>query len=136
MAHDLHSALVARLDYLLYRFGARWRRSCRRWQRRCPVGLERRKGGPLSRIISHLKAQRLTVCLLHFQGLGTIFAGFIIAPSIAAGFGAIIFLFTKFVVLRRKDSLRAALMASPLYFFTVAAICTSASLSFSLTPFL
>ncbi|KAL7412670.1 sodium:inorganic phosphate symporter [Mrakia frigida] len=58
------------------------------------------------------------------KGLGTIFAGFIMAPGIAAVFGAILFLFTKYVVLVRKDSIHMALYTSPLYFFLVTAVLT------------
>ena len=58
------------------------------------------------------------------KGLGTIFAGFGIAPAIAAGFGAVIFLITKFAILKRSNSVRAALIASPVYFFGVTAILT------------
>lgn len=58
------------------------------------------------------------------KGLGTIFAGFGIAPGIAAGFGAVIFLITKFAILKRANSVRAALIASPIYFFGVTAILT------------
>jgi sodium-dependent phosphate transporter len=52
------------------------------------------------------------------KGLGAIFAGFILAPAIAAGFAGIVFLVTKYGILKRKNSTRAALIASPAYFFT------------------
>ncbi|GMK58263.1 hypothetical protein CspeluHIS016_0502950 [Cutaneotrichosporon spelunceum] len=58
------------------------------------------------------------------KGLGTIFAGFGIAPSIAAGFGAIVYLVTKYAVLVRKNPIRNALYVSPIYFFTVTAVLT------------
>lgn len=58
------------------------------------------------------------------KGLGTIFAGFGIAPGIAAGFGGVVFLLTKFLVLKRQDPVRAAMIASPVYFFGVTAILT------------
>lgn len=58
------------------------------------------------------------------KGLGTIFAGFGIAPGIAAGFGAVLFLITKYAVLKRQNTVRAALIASPIYFFGVTAILT------------
>jgi sodium-dependent phosphate transporter len=58
------------------------------------------------------------------KGLGTIFAGFGIAPSIAAGFGAIVYLITKYAVLVRKNPIRNALYISPMYFFTVTAVLT------------
>lgn len=58
------------------------------------------------------------------KGLGTIFAGFGIAPGIAGGFGAIIYLITKWVVLVRNDPVKWGLYFSPFYFFTVTAILT------------
>ncbi|CAK9779351.1 putative Sodium:inorganic phosphate symporter [Cutaneotrichosporon oleaginosum] len=58
------------------------------------------------------------------KGLGTIFAGFAIAPSIAAGFGGVVYLITKYAVLKRKNQIRNALYISPVYFFTVAAVLT------------
>lgn len=48
------------------------------------------------------------------KGLATIFAGFLIAPGISAGFGAILFLLAKYCVLTRKDSIRAVFIAGPL----------------------
>jgi sodium-dependent phosphate transporter len=58
------------------------------------------------------------------KGLATIFAGFIIAPAISAGFAAVVYLLTKYLVLKRKDSTRAGLYASPVYFFVVACVLT------------
>ncbi|OXG85309.1 solute carrier family 20 (sodium-dependent phosphate transporter) [Cryptococcus neoformans var. grubii Br795] len=58
------------------------------------------------------------------KGIATIFAGFVIAPAISAGFGATVYLITKYAVLKRKDPLKAGLYVSPIYFFTVAAILT------------
>jgi sodium-dependent phosphate transporter len=58
------------------------------------------------------------------KGLATIFAGFGIAPAISAGFGAIVYLVTKYAVLTRKDPVKAGLAFSPVYFFTVAAVLT------------
>ncbi|KIY62110.1 sodium:inorganic phosphate symporter [Cylindrobasidium torrendii FP15055 ss-10] len=58
------------------------------------------------------------------KGLGTIFAGWIIAPGISAAFGAIIYLITKYGVLLRKNSLRAGFIAAPVFFFGVTAILT------------
>ncbi|KAJ6576514.1 sodium:inorganic phosphate symporter [Mycena vulgaris] len=54
------------------------------------------------------------------KGVTTIFTGFFIAPGIAAVFGATVYLLTKYIVLVRKNSVRVALMVSPVYFFTVA----------------
>jgi sodium-dependent phosphate transporter len=58
------------------------------------------------------------------KGVGTIFAGMGIAPALAAGFGAVIYLITKYAVLERKNPIRAGLIISPVYFFTVAAVLT------------
>ncbi|TFK26042.1 sodium:inorganic phosphate symporter [Coprinopsis marcescibilis] len=58
------------------------------------------------------------------KGLGAIFAGFAIAPSIAAAFAVVIFLAVKYVVLVRKDSARWGLMTAPVIFFLVGAILT------------
>lgn len=58
------------------------------------------------------------------KGLGAIYAGMIIAPAIAAAFGSVAYLISRFAVLDRKNSVRNALYMSPLYFFTVAAIMT------------
>lgn len=58
------------------------------------------------------------------SGLGTIFAGFGIAPAIAGGFGATIFLITKYAVLKRENSVKATMVAAPVIFFTAAAILT------------
>lgn len=58
------------------------------------------------------------------KGLATIFAGFIIAPGISAGFAACVYLLTKFFVFMRENPVRAGLYASPVYFFGVSAILT------------
>nr|XP_019046575.1 solute carrier family 20 (sodium-dependent phosphate transporter) [Kwoniella bestiolae CBS 10118]OCF25505.1 solute carrier family 20 (sodium-dependent phosphate transporter) [Kwoniella bestiolae CBS 10118] len=58
------------------------------------------------------------------KGIGAIFAGFIIAPGISAGFAAVVYLITKYAVLERKNSIRAGMMIAPVYFFTVAAVLT------------
>jgi sodium-dependent phosphate transporter len=58
------------------------------------------------------------------KGLATIFAGMGIAPGMAGGFAAIVFLITKYVVLVRKDSTKWGLIMGPIYFFAVAAILT------------
>lgn len=48
----------------------------------------------------------------------------VIAPALAGGFGATLYLITKYSVLERKNSVKAAMLMSPVYFFTVAAILT------------
>lgn len=58
------------------------------------------------------------------KGLGAIFAGLGMAPAIAAGFGAILYLLVKFVVLVRKDPVRWAIWTGPFFFFTAAAVST------------
>ncbi|TFK96871.1 sodium:inorganic phosphate symporter [Pterulicium gracile] len=58
------------------------------------------------------------------KGVATIFAGFLIAPSIAGCFGAAVYLISKYAVLVRKDSLRAGLYTIPFYFLAVGSILT------------
>ncbi|ESK89691.1 sodium:inorganic phosphate symporter [Moniliophthora roreri MCA 2997] len=58
------------------------------------------------------------------KGLATIFAGLIIAPAISAGFGSAVYLLIKFIVLKREDPTKWALMTSPFFFFLVGAVCT------------
>lgn len=58
------------------------------------------------------------------KGLGAIWAGMGIAPAISAGFAATVYLITKFAVLDRENSIKKALMISPIYFFTVTAVLT------------
>lgn len=63
------------------------------------------------------------------KGLATIFAGFIIAPAIAGGFGAILYLLVKYTVLVRKNlnvQIFAALSFGPFVFFLTAAVMTMA----------
>ncbi|BGP53560.1 hypothetical protein JCM8202v2_001119 [Rhodotorula sphaerocarpa] len=56
------------------------------------------------------------------KGLATIFAGFGIAPAIAAGFGAVTYLLVKFGVLARKNPFPYALATGPIVFFTASSI--------------
>ncbi|KDQ29751.1 PHO4 superfamily [Pleurotus ostreatus PC15] len=58
------------------------------------------------------------------KGLATIFAGFLIAPGISAGFAAVVYMLTKYGVLLRKNPLRAGFIAAPIFFFGVSAILT------------
>lgn len=62
------------------------------------------------------------------KGLGAIFAGLLIAPALAAGFGAVMYLIIKYGVLRRKNAVRWAVYTGPLFFFFVAAVCTMVGL--------
>ncbi|GAA5911174.1 hypothetical protein JCM8208_005748 [Rhodotorula glutinis] len=60
------------------------------------------------------------------KGLATIFAGFLIAPGISAGFGAVLYLMVKFGVLARKNPFPYALACGPLVFFLTSAVMTMA----------
>ena len=42
------------------------------------------------------------------------------APAISAGFGAIVYLLIKYIVLVRKDPTRWGLYTAPFFFFTLA----------------
>ncbi|TIC13758.1 phosphate transporter [Wallemia mellicola] len=63
-----------------------------------------------------------------WDGVGQVFASWGIAPAISGGFAAIIFLITKYGILKRKNSATLAFIAAPIYFFVVAAILTMAIL--------
>lgn len=56
--------------------------------------------------------------------MAAIFAGMAIAPGLAAGFAATIYMITKVFVLLRNDPTKAGLILSPFFFFTVAAVLT------------
>ncbi|POY76087.1 hypothetical protein BMF94_0810 [Rhodotorula taiwanensis] len=60
------------------------------------------------------------------KGLATIFAGFLIAPAMAGGFAAIVYLLVKYGVLARRNPFPYALASGPLVFFTAAAVMTLA----------
>ena len=51
-----------------------------------------------------------------WSGVASIFAAWFIAPGIAGCFAAIIFLITKYGVLKRKNPFRAGLISIPFYF--------------------
>lgn len=57
-------------------------------------------------------------------GLGAIFAGLAMAPTIAAGFGATIFMLIKLTVHMRKNPVPWAIYTSPLFFLIAGTICT------------
>ncbi|TIA69571.1 hypothetical protein E3P91_03530 [Wallemia ichthyophaga] len=59
-----------------------------------------------------------------WSGVGQVFAAWGIAPALSGCIAAIIFLITKFGVLKRKNSTTVAFYAAPFYFFAVAAILT------------
>jgi solute carrier family 20 (sodium-dependent phosphate transporter) len=58
------------------------------------------------------------------KGLGAIFAGLGMAPAIAAGFGATIFMLIKVVVHMRKNPVPWAVYTSPFFFLIAGTICT------------
>ncbi|KAK8087465.1 phosphate-repressible phosphate permease [Apiospora phragmitis] len=55
-------------------------------------------------------------------GVVQVFLAWIIAPGIAGVFGAILFLITKFGVMLRKDPVKMALFAIPVYFWLTASL--------------
>jgi len=59
-----------------------------------------------------------------WSGLGEILASWVIAPLIAGAGAALIFLFTKYAVLKQKNSLRAGMMMMPVYFSVTTGILT------------
>lgn len=58
------------------------------------------------------------------QGISAIIASWFIAPLVAGGFAAIIYLLTKFLVLKAKNPLRRGMMAIPIYFGVTLGILT------------
>ncbi|KAI9636621.1 phosphate transporter [Dioszegia hungarica] len=58
------------------------------------------------------------------KGLGAIFAGLGMAPAIAAGFGAAIFMLIKVVVHMRGNPVPWAVWTSPFFFLIAGTICT------------
>lgn len=58
------------------------------------------------------------------QGLGAIFAGLGLAPLIAGGFAATIFMLIKIIVHFRKNPTPYAVFASPFFFLVAGTICT------------
>ncbi|KAL5905124.1 hypothetical protein ACKVWC_009555 [Pyricularia oryzae] len=58
------------------------------------------------------------------KGLGAIFAGLFMAPTISAGFGATIFMLIKLIVHLRKDPIPWAVYTSPFFFLIAATVCT------------
>jgi sodium-dependent phosphate transporter len=58
------------------------------------------------------------------KGLGAIFAGLGMAPLIAAGFAASIFMLIKMVVHMRKNPVKWAVWTSPFFFLVAGSICT------------
>ncbi|KAL5639817.1 hypothetical protein ACGC1H_006405 [Rhizoctonia solani] len=62
------------------------------------------------------------------NGVAFVFASWVIAPAVAGGFAAIVFLITKFVVLNRQgdESVKWGLIVAPVYFFVVSGVLTMA----------
>ncbi|KAK4462852.1 putative phosphate permease [Cladorrhinum samala] len=58
------------------------------------------------------------------KGLGAIFSGLIMAPTISAAFGAIIFMLIKLVVHLRKNPVPWAVWTSPFWFLIAGTVCT------------
>jgi len=58
------------------------------------------------------------------KGLAAIFAGLVIAPCLAAGFGAAVYLIIKFGILARKNPVAWSIYTGPFFFFLTAAVCT------------
>ena len=58
------------------------------------------------------------------QGIAAIISSWFIAPLVAGGFAAVIYLTTKYLVLKRKNPLRNGMIAMPLYFAVTLGILT------------
>ncbi|KAK4183346.1 putative phosphate permease [Podospora australis] len=58
------------------------------------------------------------------KGLGAIFSGLVMAPTISAAFGASIFMLIKLVVHLRKNPVPWAVYSSPFFFLIAGTICT------------
>ncbi|SMR53194.1 unnamed protein product [Zymoseptoria tritici ST99CH_1E4] len=59
-----------------------------------------------------------------WNGVSQVFAAWFIAPGVAACFGALIFLSTKYGVLQRKNALKYGMITVPFYFGLTSGICT------------
>lgn len=58
------------------------------------------------------------------KGVAQIFASWVIAPALAGAFAAIIFLITKYGVLRRSNPLKWGMVMVPIYFAITSGILT------------
>jgi hypothetical protein len=74
--------------------------------------------------ISRIQLDSLLVRGCFTCGVLTMLISGFLAPSLAGAFAATIYLLTKYLVLLRKDSTRAGLIASPFFFFTTTTILT------------
>ncbi|KJX94245.1 hypothetical protein TI39_contig4205g00026 [Zymoseptoria brevis] len=59
-----------------------------------------------------------------WNGVSQVFAAWFIAPVVAACFGALIFLSTKYGVSQRKNALKYGMITVPFYFGLTSEICT------------
>ena len=59
-----------------------------------------------------------------WEGVSQVFAAWGIAPCVSACFGAILFLFTKYVVLHSKNPLKVGMITVPIYFAITSGILT------------
>lgn len=59
-----------------------------------------------------------------WKGVSQVFAAWAIAPAIAGGFAAVLFIVTKYGVLKRKNPVMAAFIAVPIYFAITSGILT------------
>ena len=58
------------------------------------------------------------------KGVAAIFAGLLLAPALAGGFGAALYLIIKFGVLQRKNAVQWSIYTGPFFFFLASAVCT------------
>lgn len=69
-----------------------------------------------------------------WNGVSQVFAAWAIAPGIAGGFGAIIFLITKYGIMLRKNPVKKAFITVPIYFAIACGLLTSKSKTCLLLP--
>lgn len=59
-----------------------------------------------------------------WNGVAQIFASWGIAPAVAGCFAAVVYLITRYLVLKAKDPVKAGLYTAPIYFFVVSGVLT------------
>ena len=69
-----------------------------------------------------------------WNGVSQVFAAWAIAPGIAGGFGAIIFIITKYGIMLRKNLVKKAFITVPIYIAITSGLLTSKSKTFLLLP--
>jgi PiT family inorganic phosphate transporter/sodium-dependent phosphate transporter len=79
-------------------------------------------GGVIGMGIASVGADRIS---WGWNGVAQVFAAWAIAPGISGGFGAIIFLLTKYGVMRAKEPVKRAFFSVPLYFIVTASLLAS-----------